>query len=118
MPARVMVHAKIRNEDREAFERAYAEVTAKVKGTSGHIVDELLRHSTGSDVMPGAEPEHEVDDGTTQYILLSEWENREAFLRWERDEIHMQTTTPMRPYWAGKVQRKIYDVAHRLGQGD
>jgi len=45
---------------------------------------------------------------------LSEWESREAFLEWERDPVHMQTTTPMRPYWSGRVQRKIYDVAHRI----
>ena len=115
MRTRVMVFAKIKNENREAFEKAYAEVTAKVKGTAGHVRDELLRHSTGSDIMPGAEPEPEQDDGTTAYILLSEWESRDAFLAWERDEIHMQTTTPMRPYWAGRVQRRIYDVAHRLG---
>lgn len=111
MRTRVMVLAKIKNEDREAFEAAFAEVTEKVKGTPGHIRDELLRHSTGSDIMPGADPEPQPDDGTTQYILLSEWESRESFLGWERDEIHMQTTTPMRPYWAGKVQRKIWDVA-------
>jgi heme oxygenase (mycobilin-producing) len=113
MPTRVMVFATIRKGDEEAFERAYAEVTAKVKGTPGHVRDELLRHSTGTDVMPGAE--HEPDpEGVTPYILLSEWENRDAFLDWERDEIHMQTTTPMRPYWAGRVQRRLYDVAHRL----
>jgi heme oxygenase (mycobilin-producing) len=114
MPARVMVLARIRNEDAKAFEQAYAEVTAKVKGTPGHLMDELLRHSTGSDIMPGAEPEPEPDDGTTSYILLSEWESRDAFLNWEREPIHMQTTTPMRPYWVGRVQRKIYDIAHRL----
>ena len=113
MRTRVMVYANIRNDDREAFEGAYAEVTAKVKGTPGHVRDELLRHSTGEDVMPGAgvAPTPRI----TSYILLSEWESREAFLGWERDEIHMQTTTPMRPYWVGRVRRHIYDVAHRLG---
>jgi heme-degrading monooxygenase HmoA len=114
MPTRVMVFARIRTENAEAFEKAYAEVTAKVKGTPGHIADELLRHSTGTDFMPGAEPEPEPEDGTTAYILLSEWESRDAFLNWERDPIHMATTTPMRPYWAGRVQRKLWDVAHRI----
>jgi heme-degrading monooxygenase HmoA len=109
-----MVFARIRRGTEQEFEAAFAEVTRKVKGTPGHIRDELLRHSTGTDIMPGAEPDPEPDDGTTQYILLSEWESRDAFLNWERDEIHMQTTTPMRPYWAGRVERKIYQVAHRL----
>ena len=114
MPTRVMVFAKIKRGNEEAFEAAFAEVTRKVKGTAGHITDELLRHSTGTDYMPGPPPTPEPDDGSTQYILLSLWESRDAFLAWERDEIHMQTTTPMRPYWSGRVDRKIYDVAVRI----
>jgi heme-degrading monooxygenase HmoA len=98
MTARVMVFATIRSGEEAAFEAAFAEVTAKVKGTPGHIRDELLRE----DGAPGS------------YILLSEWESKEAFLAWEDAPIHMATTTPMRPYWAGRVERKIYDVAVRL----
>jgi heme-degrading monooxygenase HmoA len=98
MTARVMVFANINEEDGEAFEAAYAEVTAKVKGTAGHIADELLRS---------------VDD-PTQYILLSEWESTDAFVAWEDRPIHKQTTTPMRPYWQGHVERKLYNVAHTL----
>jgi len=98
MNARVMVFAKIKEGEGEAFERAYAEVTSKVKGTKGHIADELLRRT----------------DEPNSYILLSEWESREAFLAWEDAPIHMNTTTPMRPYWAGRVERVIYDVAHTI----
>jgi heme-degrading monooxygenase HmoA len=114
MTIRVMVFAKIKPGEEKEFEAAFAEVTRKVRGTPGHISDELLRHSTGTDIMPGAEPEPDSDsDGGSAYILLSEWESREAFLGWERDPVHMQTTTPMRPHWSGRVQRKIYDVAVR-----
>jgi heme-degrading monooxygenase HmoA len=109
-----MVFAKIKPGNEDAFEAAFAEVTKKVRGTPGHIADELLRDSTGTDVMPGAGAEPvEAGDAGSSYILLSEWESREAFLAWERDEIHMQTTTPMRPYWAGRVERRIFDVAVR-----
>jgi heme-degrading monooxygenase HmoA len=114
MPIRVMVFARVKPGEEEEFETAFAEVTAKVKGTPGHIRDELLREATGSDIMPGAEPDPEPEDGGRQYILLSEWESREAFLGWERDPVHMQTTTPMRPHWLGRVQRKIYDIAVRI----
>jgi heme-degrading monooxygenase HmoA len=95
MAARAMVFAKIKDGEEEAFEAAFAEVTRKVKGTAGHISDELLR----SPDEPGS------------YILLSEWESKEAFLAWEDAPIHMQTTTPMRPYWAGRVERKLFEVA-------
>jgi heme-degrading monooxygenase HmoA len=93
-----MVFAKIHQGEEERFIEAYKEVTAKVKGTPGHIRDELLRSVEEPDA----------------FILLSEWETKEAFLAWEDAPIHMGTTTPMRPYWAGRVERKIYDVAHRL----
>jgi len=98
MTARIMVFANIREGDEDKFIEAYKEVTAKVKGTPGHIRDELLRQ----------------DDVPTKFILLSEWETKERFLAWEDDEIHMNTTTPMRPYWAGRVERIIYEVAHRI----
>jgi heme oxygenase (mycobilin-producing) len=104
MAARVMVFAKINRGDEEGFEAAYAEVTAKVKQTEGHIADELLRR---------AEPP-DPDDEPRSYILLSEWESKEAFLAWEDAPIHMNTTTPMRPYWAGKVERIVWDVAHTI----
>ena len=98
MTARIMVFANIREGDEDKFIEAYKEVTSKVKGTAGHIRDELLRQ----------------DDAPNKFILLSEWESKERFLAWEDDEIHMNTTTPMRPYWAGRVERIIYEVAHRI----
>lgn len=98
MTARVMVFARIDPAKRAEFEAAYAQATRQVKGTPGHIRDELLRAAEE----PGA------------YVLLSEWETIEAFKAWEDAPIHMQTTTPMRPYWAGRVERKIFEVAHRL----
>ena len=107
MRTRVLVSATIRPGDEEAFERDYAAMTARMKGTPGLVGDELLRHSTGEDVMPGAEPSG--DPGGTGYILLSEWESREAFLRWEREAEHMRS-----PYWAGRAERRIYDVAYAL----
>ena len=32
---------------------------------------------------------------------------QEAFLVWKRGSEHMRS-----PYWAGRAQRRIYDVAH------
>jgi heme-degrading monooxygenase HmoA len=100
MPARVMVFAAVQEGCEAAFEAAYAAVTAAVKGTPGHVRDELLRERT----RPG------------RYVLLSEWESVEAFRAWEDAPIHRELTTPMRPYWAGRVERTIFDVAFRLGE--
>lgn len=95
MATRVMVFAAIREGEQDAFEAAYAQVTATVKGTDGHIHDELLRES----------------DRPGRYVLLSEWESEAAFRAWEDAPIHRELTTPMRPYWAGRVERVIFDVA-------
>ncbi len=108
MPARMMVFAKIKPGEEAAFEAAFQEVTRKVKGTPGHMRDELLRDVT--EPTPEGEP--------SSYILLSEWESVEAFLAWEDAPIHRQTTTPMRPYWAGAIERRMYEVAFRLVSQD
>jgi heme-degrading monooxygenase HmoA len=100
----MMVFATIKPGEEEQFEAAFSEVTAKVKGTPGHISDELLR-----DVTDKKDP-----DEPSRYILLSEWESVDAFLAWEDAPIHMQTTTPMRPHWAGRVERRMYEVAVKL----
>jgi heme-degrading monooxygenase HmoA len=97
MATRVMVFAKIKPGEEKAFEEAYAEVSRKVKGTPGHLRDELLRDATDP----------------SSYILLAEWESKEAFLAWEDAPIHRQTTGPMNPHWEGGTQRKIYDVVVR-----
>jgi heme-degrading monooxygenase HmoA len=104
MAARVMVFAKINRGDEEAFEAAYAQVTSNVKGTDGHIGDELLRRNEPAD----------DDDSPRSYILLSEWESKEAFLDWEEGPVHTEKRNPMTPYWAGKVERIIFDVAHTI----
>jgi|tagenome__1003787_1003787.scaffolds.fasta_scaffold19570719_2 heme-degrading monooxygenase HmoA len=97
MPTRVMVFATIQAGQEAAFESAYRTVTAAVAGTPGHIRDELLRDRG----RPG------------RYVLLSEWESAEAFHAWETAPIHPELTTPMRPYWAGRVELTVFDVAAR-----
>ncbi|HLQ61278.1 MAG TPA: antibiotic biosynthesis monooxygenase family protein [Candidatus Acidoferrales bacterium] len=91
---RVLVFATVKPENGEAFEAAFAEVSARVRGTPGHVTDELLRDPG----RPG------------NYILLSQWMSKDAFLAWEMDPIHRATTTPMRPYWV-TVERRIFEVA-------
>jgi heme-degrading monooxygenase HmoA len=95
MTTRVMVFASVRDGDEDAFEAAYREVSAKVAGTPGHIRDVLLRRAEG-------------DRG---YILFSEWDSEEQFRAWEDAPVHRQLTVPLRPYWSGRVERRIYSTA-------
>jgi heme oxygenase (mycobilin-producing) len=95
MTVRVMVHARVQEQDQPEFEAAFAQVRQAVAGTPGHLADELLHSKTDP----------------TAYVLLSHWESRERFLAWEDAPIHRQLTTPMRPYWSGPVDRLIFDVA-------
>jgi heme oxygenase (mycobilin-producing) len=94
MTIRVMVHAKVTDGCQEAFEVAFAQVRANVAGTPGHLGDELLRS----------------DGDPTAYVLLSRWESRERFLEWEDAPVHREMTTPMRPFWSGGIERRIYEV--------
>jgi heme-degrading monooxygenase HmoA len=99
MPVRVMVSARIADHDREAFEEAYRQVAAVVRGTPGHIRDELLR---------------DVEEAG-RYILLAEWESEEAFRSWEDAPSHREMAAPMFPYWSGGgIERRIYDLRARL----
>src|SRR5437660_1797942 len=93
------IRTGLANHRGEGAARARESSAGAAAGSPGSV--ELLR-DTGE---PGS------------YILLSEWESKEVFLAWENAPIHMQTTTPMRPYWAGRVERKIYDVVFRLSPG-
>lgn len=101
MTVRIVVRATPRTEDRQAFEDAYRRVTERVRGTPGHLADELLRDTS--------------DEST--YILLAEWESEEAFRAWEDDAQHLQMAAPMLPYWGDNgVERSIFEVRARIGQ--
>jgi heme oxygenase (mycobilin-producing) len=100
MRTRVMVFARVDEQRTAEFEAAYAQVTRKVAGTPGHIRDELLRDT----------------DNPGSYVLLSEWVSAEHFLAWENAPVHRELTVPMRPYWTGRVDRKIFDVAGSSSQ--
>jgi heme-degrading monooxygenase HmoA len=92
--ARVMVFAAIDAAHAQEFETAYTRVAEVIRGTPGHVRDELLRDAE----RPG------------HYVVFSEWESLEAFRAWE-DAPHHELTTPMRPFWFGRTERVIYDVA-------
>jgi heme oxygenase (mycobilin-producing) len=96
--ARVLVLTEINPGDEEAFEAAFAEVAARMRGTPGHIRDELLR-----DVRE-----------RSSYVLVGDWSSREEFQAWFDAPDHPAMTTPMRQYWAGRARHGVYDVVVRV----
>ncbi|MCP3760581.1 antibiotic biosynthesis monooxygenase [Streptomyces sp. TBY4] len=98
MSIRVVMTATIKPEDFDAFEKAYVEVTSKVRGTPGHVRDALIRDSSDS----------------TKYALLAEWESEELFRAWADNPDHIRQSAAMFPYWADTFQRTIYDVRATL----
>lgn len=99
MTARILVFADVDPDAGPAFEAAFRTVTARMKGTPGLICDELLRDA----------------DKPGRYILFSEWESTEQFHAWEDAPGHHDISLPMRPYWSRSFERRIYDLAAKLG---
>ena len=92
---RVIVFVRIRQEDRHGFETAFGEVQRRMAGTPGLIRDELLEDA----------------DEPGRYLLVGEWASREAFITWEDDPTHPETSAPMGPFWRhAEVERRIFDV--------
>ena len=95
MSVRVLVIAEITPGEEDAFEQAFAAVAAGMKGTPGHIRDELLRDTRSP----------------SSYVLVGEWTSVEEFMAWFDDPKHPQMTAAMHEYWAGRAQHGVYDVA-------
>ncbi|TKA11205.1 antibiotic biosynthesis monooxygenase family protein [Actinacidiphila oryziradicis] len=91
----VMVSAQIKPGTSAEFERAFEVVRKRVSGTPGHLGEQLLRDQKESD----------------RYTLLGHWESAEKFLAWEDAPVHREMTVPLRPYWAGPVDRVIHEIA-------
>jgi len=102
MSYRIMVRSRPRKEDREAFEKAFEQVSTSVQGTPGHVRDELLR---------------DVEDESL-YLLFAEWESEEAFRAWEDDPRHLEMAAPMLPYVRDSTEeRRIFNVRVRVDSG-
>ena len=77
-----------RTGEEEAYERAYRKVAERMRGTPGHIREELLR-----------------EPGTATYHLFAEWESEAAFNAWVDDPSHMDQTAPLLPYLLESFER-------------
>ena len=88
MATHVLVFGRLHNlEDREAFEAAFEQVSRiVVHNAPGVVRDELIRDS----------------DDPHAYIMLSEWESKEAWASWQKAPVHEEQVGGMRQYWKGQ----------------
>lgn len=93
---RVLVYAAAPESDPDAVSAAYHRISEALRGTPGLLGNELLRST--------------LDDGA--YLVMSAWESREAFERWERGPGHRDSTAPLRPFQDSSRGRPfgIYEV--------
>ena len=96
---RVVLSTTVAEAETEAFEDAYVQVAARMRGTPGHIREELLR-----------------DPGTSTYHLLAEWEDEASFDAWVRDPKHIEKTGPMVTFLARDMERRIQHIAAVPGE--
>ncbi|TMR06714.1 antibiotic biosynthesis monooxygenase [Nonomuraea turkmeniaca] len=61
---------------------AFHAISGTLRGTPGLLGSELWR------------PAHDTAD----FVVVSEWESRQAFETWERGSAHKADTAPLRPY--------------------
>jgi len=77
---RVLVYHE--TDDIAAIQDAYHLASGHLRGVSGLLGNELL---------------HSVHD-STGFVVMSSWENLDAFKRWERGPAHLSQTAPLRPF--------------------
>ncbi len=93
---RVVVTVTVPPGEEAAYERAYRKVAERVRGTPGHIREELLR-----------------EPGTSTYHLFAEWEDEDSFTAWVENPAHMDSTAPLLPYLVESFERKTYHIVAR-----
>jgi 2-polyprenyl-6-methoxyphenol hydroxylase-like FAD-dependent oxidoreductase/heme-degrading monooxygenase HmoA len=93
---RVVVTVAVATGEEAAYERAYLKVAERMRGTPGHIREELLR-----------------EPGTSTYHLFAEWEDEDSFTAWVEDPAHMDSTAPLLPYLLESFERKTYHIVAR-----
>ena len=99
MATYVLVFGKLhRLEDKAAFEAAFQEVSRTVvNSVKGIIRDELIQDS----------------NDPSSYIMLSEWESKDAWATWQKAPVHEEQVGGMQDYWKGQGV-KILTTAFRV----
>ncbi|MCW2691169.1 MAG: hypothetical protein JWR37_6059 [Mycobacterium sp.] len=91
----------LRASDPDDVRDRYHQISADLSGTAGLLRNELLRDTFDP----------------ARFIVLSEWEDRDAFGAWERGSSHRGTTAPLRDFQDASLERPfgIYEVTAAYG---
>lgn len=89
----LLYHATL---DSTAIESAYHQASEHLAAVPGLLSNELLRSV--------ADP--------SRFLVVSSWQNLQAFVQWERGPEHKQQTAPLRPYRDTRMSRPfgVYQV--------
>ena len=90
---RVLVHYRTSDDDPQAVERTYHEISKRMAGTAGLLRNELLTNA--------------LDAGSV--VVMSEWESLEAFNAWREGPDH-GVTEPLRTYQDRERGPKVFEV--------
>ncbi|MGY1707239.1 FAD-dependent monooxygenase [Geodermatophilus sp. SYSU D00697] len=82
--------------EEEAFERGYAKVTERLRGTPGLVREELLR-----------------EPGSRTYHIFAEWESEQDFTNWVDDPSHADQTGPLIRWLSVDFDRRLYEIRFR-----
>jgi len=93
---RVAVTVTVPEGQEEAYEKAYLTVAERMRGTPGHVREELLR-----------------EPGTGTYHIFAEWEDEASFHAWTDDQSHMEKTGPLIPFICENFKRATYHIVAR-----
>ncbi len=91
MATHVLVFGRLhRLEEKEAFEAAFKQISKTVlNSVRGILRDELINDS----------------NDPHGYILLSEWEDKDAWATWQRAPLHEEQVGLLKQYWQGQGVR-------------
>jgi heme-degrading monooxygenase HmoA len=98
--ARVLVFYRSPEDDPEAVERVYRQVSGLMTGTDGMLGNQLMKDVTD----PGG------------YVIASDWADMAAFSAWDKSTGHRKTS-PLDPYQDSSPERRkhfgVYEVVAR-----
>ncbi|MEV0720391.1 FAD-dependent oxidoreductase [Asanoa sp. NPDC050611] len=93
---RVRVTVTVPEGEEAAYEKAYRKVAERMRGTPGHVREELLR-----------------EPGTGTYHIFAEWLDEASFNAWTDDQSHLDQTAPLIQYICENFERATYHIVAR-----